>query len=187
METVRFTRMSDGTAEDYALLDRYGQEFAAGLADRVLGHFRMLEGSFAGHRVNRYVHSLQTASRAHRDGADEETVVAALLHDIGDIFAPANHAEYAATVLRPYVSDATHWVVKHHGLFQLYYYGHHVGLDRDARERYRGHPHFERTVEFCEKWDQVSFDPDYDTMPLEAFEPMVRRIFARSPEIRPEV
>ena len=187
METVRFTRMSDGTAEDYVVLDRHEQEFVAGLADRVLAQLETLRRSYSGFQVDRFEHSLQTATRAYRDGADEETVVAALLHDIGDLIAPANHSEYAAAVLKPYLSEGPYWTVKHHGLFQLYCYGHHVGLDRNARERYRGHPHFERTVEFCDKWDQVSFDPNYESMPLEAFEPSVRRIFARAPGISPAV
>lgn len=181
METVKFVRMAEGTREDYALLERYETEFAQGLADRVLDRFRALRKSFSGHRIDRFDHSLQTATRAQRDGADEETVVCALLHDLGDLLAPANHADYAAAILEPYVSEANHWVVRHHGIFQLYYYGHHVGAERNEREKYRGHPHFERTAAFCEKWDQSSFDPGYETMPLAAFEPLVHRIFARQP------
>ena len=113
--------------------------------------------------------------------ADEETVVVALLHDIGDNLAPENHGEFAASVLRPYISEANYWLVKQHPVFQGYYYYHHVGRDRDERERFRGHPHFEKTQHFCEKWDQMSFDPDYDTMPLSAFEPMVHRLFGKKP------
>ncbi|MCH8991832.1 MAG: HD domain-containing protein [Acidobacteria bacterium] len=113
--------------------------------------------------------------------ADEETVVAALLHDIGVPFSPDNHDRFAAEILRPYVGWETYWLVQHHGIFQGYYYFHHVGKDRREREKYRGHPVFEKAVEFCEKWDQAAFDPDYDTMPLSAFEPMVQRIFARDP------
>ena len=178
---VRFTRMEDGTKQEYELLDRYEAEHIAGTPDRVLAHLELLRGSIGGYQVDRLTHCLQTATRAMRDGADEETVVCALLHDIGDMLAPENHSDFAAAIVQPYVSEANHWVVKHHGIFQGYYFWHHLGGDRDARERYRGHPHFERCAAFCEDWDQVAFDPDYDTMPLEGFAPMVRRIFSRAP------
>ena len=184
MDTVSFTRMDQGTAEDYALLDRLEEEHKqAHLVDNLLALLKSLAGPTLGYRVDRYEHSLQSATRALRDGADEETVVAALLHDIGDLYAPDNHSAFAAVVLQPYVSERTHWVVKHHGLFQGYYFYHHLGRDRDAREQFRGHPHFQACVDFCERWDQCSFDPDYDTLPLETFEPMVRRVFARPPHV----
>ena len=141
----------------------------------------MLGGDKIGYKVDRYQHSLQTATRAFRDSQDEETVVCALLHDIGDTLAPENHAQLCAAVLRPYISEDNYWLVQHHAIFQGYYYYHHIGLDRDVRERYRGHPMFQRTADFCEKYDQNSFDPDYDTMPLEAFEPMLHRLFSRKP------
>ena len=182
METVSFTRMDQGTAEDYAFLNRlWESNKQAHAVDNVLNLLRSLAGPKLGYPIDRYQHSLQTATRALRDEADEETVVAALLHDIGDVHAPDNHSALAAAVLEPYVSERTHWVVKHHGLFQGYYYFHHLGHDRDARERFRGHPHFQACAEFCERWDQTSFDPDYDTQPLESFEPLVRRVFAREP------
>ena len=181
LETVSYTRMDEGSAEDYALQGRKEQTLVDGVADQMLAAVRALEGVRLGLRVDRYEHSLQVATRAHRDGADEEMVAVALLHDIGDFLAPANHSQYAAAVLRPYVSETNYWLVRHHGIFQGYYYFHHIGRDPDERERFRGHPAFEITAEFCEKWDQLSFDPDYDTMPLEAFEPSVRRIFAREP------
>ncbi len=182
METVSFTRMDQGTAEDYAFLDRIENAHKdAHLVDSLLGLLKSLAGPALGYQVDRFEHSLQSASRALRDGAEEEMVVAALLHDIGDIHAPDNHSEFAAAVLRPYVSERTHWVVKHHGLFQGYYFFHHLGRDRDARERLRGHPHFEACADFCERWDQRAFDPAYDTLPLAAFEPLVRRVFARTP------
>ena len=107
--------------------------------------------------------------------------MAALLHDIGDLLAPHNHSEVAAAILKPYVSKRTYWVIKHHGLFQSYYYAHHSGGDRNAREKYRGHPYYEAASAFCHLWDQPSFDPNYDTLPLETFEPLVRRIFSRDP------
>jgi predicted HD phosphohydrolase len=131
--------------------------------------------------VNRYVHSLQTATRALHDGADDETVVCALLHDIGDNLAPDNHAELAAAVLRPFVSGENHWVVKYHDLFQGYYYFHHLGKDRLTRDAYRGHPHFKACVRFCERWDQRSFDPAYPTESLDRFLPIARAVFDRAP------
>jgi predicted HD phosphohydrolase len=185
-DTIDFTRMEFGTREEYALLDRHYRRHCRSLADRVLEHLGLLAGDKIGYRIDRFQHSLQTASRAHRDGADEEMVVAALLHDIGDTIAPENHSELAASMLQPYVSASTHWIIKHHGIFQGYYYFHHLGGDRNARERFRGHPLFEATADFCQRWDQNSFDPDYDTMPLEAFVPAVRRIFDR-PSFGPHV
>jgi len=177
--TVSYIRMEDGTAEDYALVAELAKPFIVGTADRVLGYLPQLRFSYEGDQVDRYEHSLQTATRAFRGGADEETVTAALLHDIGDMLAPENHSDFAAALLQPYVSRTTHWIVKHHGIFQGYYYFHHYGKDRNAREQFRGHPAFEKTIEFCSKWDQMAFDPGYDTMPVSAFEPIVRRVFAR--------
>ncbi|WP_375594997.1 HD domain-containing protein [Algihabitans albus] len=182
MEEVSFTRMEDGTAEDYALLAREEETLkAANFADGVLGQLQTLKGPKLGYKIDRYQHSLQTATRAERDGADEETVVAALLHDIGDTLAPDNHAEFAATLLKPYVTQRTWWIVQHHGIFQGYYFWHHLGGDRHAREQYRGHPYFEACADFCARWDQTAFDPDYDTAPLTHFEPMVRRLLRREP------
>ncbi len=180
-EVVTFTSMAEGTREDYELLDRLEAEFSKGTADRVLTILRDLSGSLSGYKIDRLEHSLQCASRAYRDRADEELVVAALLHDIGDLLSPFNHSELAAAVLRPYVSEKTHWIVLHHGLFQSYYYAQHTGGDRNARDAYRDHPWYQDTVEFCHRWDQPSFDPDYESLPLEFFEPMVRRIFSQPP------
>lgn len=174
-EVVSFTRMKDGTAEDYELLGRLESEEMKSFPDRVLGWLRTMEDS-AGYQISRLEHSLQAATRAVRAGEDEETVVCVLLHDIGDYLAPANHSEVAAAVLRPYVGEKNYWIVKHHGLFQGFYYFHHVGLDPHARDRWKDHPYYQATVDFCENYDQSSFDPDYDSLPLEHFEPMVRRI-----------
>ena len=179
--TVSFTSMAAGTREDYELLERLEAEFAAGTADRVLAQLRGLAGSLGGYKIDRLAHSLQSATRAYRDGADEETVVAALLHDIGDLLSPHNHSELAAAALRPYVSERTYWIVRQHGFFQSYYYAHHFGNDRNARDKYVDHPWYQDAVDFCHKWDQSSFDPEYESLPLEFFEPMVRRIFSREP------
>ena len=136
------------------------------------------------YQISRLEHCLQTATRAERDGADDETVVCALLHDIGDVLAPANHSQVAAALLQPYVSEKNHWIIKHHGVFQGYYYFHFYGLDREARERYRDHEHYQACVDFCANWDQASFDPGYDTYPLEHFESRVRALFAREPRVQ---
>ena len=181
MTQVRFTRMEDGTQEEFAYLQRLEDEYTAGVADRVLSYFRAQNATFSGYAVDRQQHALQAATRALRDGADEELVVAALLHDLGDALAPHNHSELAAAILRPYVSERTWWIVQHHGVFQAYYFAHHTGGNRHARERYREHPYYAAAVDFCHRWDQCSFDPDYDTLPLEHFEPMLRRLFAGQP------
>jgi predicted HD phosphohydrolase len=176
-----YTRMEDGTQEDYLLLREHNKPLHNQVADQALTLLEALQESSPGNLIDRYQHSLQTATRAFRDGAEEEVIVAALLHDIGDTLAPANHAQLAAAILKPYVSPSTHWIIEHHGIFQGYYFWHHLGADRNAREKFRGHPYFDLTVDFCHKWDQESFDPNYDTLPLSFFEPMVRRIFAREP------
>jgi predicted HD phosphohydrolase len=173
-----FTRMQDATADDYAVIAGHAMELTRRLPDRILEHLALLAGGTGGYAVDRLTHSLQTATRAHRDGRDEEYVVCALLHDIGDILASLNHADLAATILEPFVSQRNHWIVKHHGIFQGYYFFHHVGLDRNMRDRYRDHPYWRDCVEFCAKYDQNSFDPAHDDLPLEFFEPMVRRVFA---------
>jgi predicted HD phosphohydrolase len=178
-ETVAFTRMDQGTFEEYQLLDRLYRAHTAKLADEVLAMLARLGGDPLGYRISRLDHSLQTATRAQRDGADEELVAVALLHDIGDTLAPYNHADLAAGILKPFISPENRWVVEKHAVFQGYHYWHHYGLDRNGREAYRGHPWFAATARFCDEWDQVSFDPYYDTMPLAAFEPMVRRLFAQ--------
>jgi predicted HD phosphohydrolase len=178
---VSFRRMENGTREDYLLLDESEKQYAAGLPERVLESLRKLDHSLLGYPLSRLQHCLQTATRALRAGADEELVVAALVHDIGDELAPYNHAELAAGILRPYVRAEVTWIVEQHGLFQTYYYVHHLGGDRNARDRWREHPWYESCTHFCAAWDQSSFDPDYPTEPLATFEPMLRRIFARTP------
>jgi predicted HD phosphohydrolase len=179
MDKVKFTAMKDGTKEDYDLLSRYEEGFVEGLPDRVLKFLKNLDDSLDGYQITRLEHSLQTATRAEKDGADEEMVVAALLHDIGDGLAVFNHSQFAASILRPYVSEKVYWIVKHHGLFQNYYYAHHVGKDRNARDQYKDSPYYQDTINFCENWDQASFDPTYESYPLEHFEPMVKRVFAK--------
>ena len=181
MSKVKFTEMKHGSKEDYLLLDKYEQKYINGTADRILKFMSGLNSTLEGYKITRLEHSLQTATRAFNDKASEEMVVAALLHDIGDELAPLNHGEYAATVLKPYVSEKTHWILEQHGEFQMYYYGHHLGKDRNIRDKYKDHKYYKDTLNFCEKWDQASFDPEYKSLTLKEFEPMVRKIFSRKP------
>jgi len=178
--TVEFTQMKDGTREDYALLARLEKPYHAMTADRVMDELRRQgEVSLDGYRITRMEHGLQSATRALREKADVDWIVGALLHDIGDGLAPQNHDRMSAEVIRPFVRWEVAWVVEHHGIFQMLYYGHHYGWDRNARDRFRDHPCFDACAAFCERWDQASFDPEYDSEPLETFEPMVREVFGR--------
>lgn len=177
-ERAKFHHMEDGTAEDWQVIMKEFQAAAAQLPDRMLEHLRMLDGDCGGFPVDRLTHCLQTATLAHKDGKDEEYVVCALLHDIGDTLGPYNHADIAATYLQPFVSEQNHWMVKHHAIFQGYYFFHHIGLDRDQHKQFESHPYYGYTREFIEKYDAPAFDPDAETYSLEFFEPMVRRVFA---------
>ena len=181
MKSVKFTEMKNGSKEDYLLLDKHEKKYVEGTADRILKFMAGLNSTLEGYQVSRLEHSLQSATRALRDNASEEMIVATLLHDIGDELAPMNHSEYAAAVLKPYVSEKTHWIIEKHGEFQMYYYAHHLGGNRNKRDQYKGHEYYEDTVNFCENWDQKSFDPNYKSMSLKEFEPMVLRIFSRTP------
>ncbi|MBX7501323.1 HD domain-containing protein [Qipengyuania mesophila] len=178
-ERAKFREMKQGTAEDWAIIGGEYRAFAQGLPDRVLEHLKLLDGDFGGFPVDRLEHSLQTATRAHRDGRDEQYVVMALLHDIGDTLGSYNHPEVAASIIKPFVSEEVHWICQNHGAFQGYYYFHFLGMDQNARDKFRDNPHFEACREFCEKYDQAAFDPDYDSESLEFFEPMVRRVMAK--------
>ena len=181
MDKVKFTQMKDGTKEDYLLLEKHEKKYIEGTADRLIKFISSLNTTLEGYQITRLEHSLQTATRALNDNAGEEMIVAALLHDIGDELAPLNHSEYAAAVLKPYVSEKTHWIVEKHGEFQMYYYAHHIGGNRNQREKYKGHKYYEDTVNFCEKWDQKSFDPNFKSLPLENFKSLVNKIFSRKP------
>src|SRR5579863_9799344 len=178
-DRAQFKAMVDGTQEDWSKIAAASAGFNRELPNRVLTHLQLLKGDCGGFAVDRLTHSLQSATLAHRDGMDEEYVVCALLHDIGDTLGCHNHSEVAASILSPFVSEKNRWVVEHHGIFQGYYFFQFGGLDRNMRDKYRGHPNFERTAMFCARHDQNAFDPGYDTMPLTAFEPMVRRVMAK--------
>ena len=181
MKKVSFTEMKNGTKEDYLFLEKHEKNYVNKTADRVLKYMSGLTKTLEGYPISRLEHSLQSATKALKAGEDEEMIVAALLHDIGDELAPLNHSEYAAAILKPYVSEKTHWIVERHGEFQTYYYAHHLGGDRNKREKYKDHKYYQATIDFCEKYDQGCFDPNYKSLPLEHFEPMVRKIFSRKP------
>ncbi len=181
VEKVKFKQMKEGSKEDYLLLNKLEKKFIEGTADRVLKTMQGLTSSLVGYQINRLEHSLQTATRALKEKASDEMIVAALLHDIGDELAPNNHAEFAAAILKPYVSEKTAWIVEKHGIFQMYYYAHHLGFNKNERDKYKGHKYYPATAEFCEKWDQTSFDPNYKSLLLKEFEPYVRKIFCRAP------
>lgn len=183
--TVDWTEMAYGTAEDYRHLEKlYREHTSEMLVEHLLTTFRLLEGPTLGYQIDRARHSRQSATRALRNGEPDEFVAAALLHDIGDVLAPANHSQAAAAILAPYVSEETVWVVRHHGLFQGYYYFHHLGGDRDARERYAEDPYYDRCVDFCASYDQNCFDPGYDDLALEEFVPLLTEVFSRPPRHR---
>ena len=181
MKKVSFTEMKHGTKEDYALLDKHEKEYERKTADRILNYLSKLDSTLEGYKVSRLEHSLQSATRAFKNGESEEMVVATLLHDIGDELSPNKHAEFAAAILKPYVSEKTAWIVEKHGIFQMYYYAHHLGFNKNERDKYKGHKYYPATAEFCEKWDQISFDPNYKSLLLIEFEPYVKKIFSRTP------
>jgi predicted HD phosphohydrolase len=176
---AHFTRLEDATREDWRLILSNYKPWARGLPDRVLAHLRLLEGEHGGNPVDRLQHCLQTATLALRDGRDEEYVVCALIHDIGDTLASFNHAEFAATMLKPFVSEKNYWIVLNHGVYTGYYWFHYLGTDRNKRDELRSHPWWGDLEDFCLKYDCVAFDPHYESMTLEEFEPMLRRVFAR--------
>lgn len=172
-----FTRMDESTADDWAVITRQHVSLVDALPEQLLAQLRLLAGDHGGFAVDRLTHSLQTAHRAEVDGRDDAYLVCALLHDIGDVLGPLNHADIAAAILQPWVPEAYHWMVEQHAVFQGYYFWHHIGADRNARDEFAGHPHYDLTEEFVSLYDMPSFDPDYPTPPLEHYEPLVRSFF----------
>ena len=180
MEHVSFTHMEHGTAEDYALIDsQFKKHVSSHLPDYLMEILRSMAGPTFGYQIDRYRHSLQSATRALKNNESDEMIVAALLHDVGDPIAPANHSAVAAEILKPYVDDRIFWIIRHHGVFQGYYYFHHLGGDRDARDIFREHEWFDDCAYFCHEYDQNCFDPNYPEMPLEEFTPLVYEVFNR--------
>jgi len=181
MKKVSFVEMKHGTKEDYLFLDKNEKDFANKTAERIIDFMSKMTQTLEGYQISRLEHSLQSATRAYKNEENEEMVVAALLHDIGDELAPMNHSEYAAAILKPYVSKKTHWIIEKHGEFQMFYYAHHLGGDKNIREKYKDHEYYQDTIDFCEKYDQNSFDPKYKSHSLDFFKPMVKKIFSRKP------
>ena len=173
-----FTRMEDSTAADWALIVPEVMKMAKSLPDRVLAHLALLEGDYGGFPVDRYQHSLQAGTLALKDGRDDEYVACALLHDIGDTLGTYNHPDVAVAILKPFVSEANLWMVQHHGIFQGYNFFHHIGMDRNMRDAFKGHAHYERTAEFVERYDNPAFDPKAEVLPIAEFEPVLRRLMA---------
>jgi predicted HD phosphohydrolase len=178
-QQAKFHAMTEGTQEDWGIIAAHSVAYSQNLPTRLIAHLQLLRGDYGGFAVDRLEHCLQTATRAHQAGEDEEYVACALLHDIGDTLGPANHADVAAAIVKPYVSERNHFIVEKHGIFQGYYFFQYLGLDRNLRDRFRSDPHFDACAHFCERYDQPSFDPAFQSMPLEAFVPMVGRVFTR--------
>jgi len=181
MKKVSFIEMKYGTKEDYLFLDKNEKDFANKTAERIINFMSKMTQTLEGYQISRLEHSLQSATRAYKNGENEEMVVAALIHDIGDELAPMNHSEYAAAILKPYVSKKTHWIIEKHGEFQMFYYAHHLGGDKNKREKYKDHEYYNSTIDFCEKYDQNSFDPKYKSYSLDFFKPIVKKVFSRKP------
>lgn len=169
-----FHDMSEGVQEDWAIIGAATLQHGSGLPDRVLTHLKLLSGDFGGFAVDRLTHCLQTAARAEKAGRPDDYILAALIHDIGDTLGPYNHADIATAIIRPFVQEDLEFMVAKHAEFQGYYFFHFLGLDRDRRDRYSDSPYYDLTMEFCADYDSPSFDPNYDTPPLEHFEPLIR-------------
>ena len=184
MKQVAFTQMKDGTTAEYLFLRKLEEDFASDTYQRIMEYMGASETTLPGYRITRLEHSLQTATRAYRDNADVDMIVGALLHDIGDNLCPYNHAEFAAAMLKPFVHEKCAWVVEKHAIFQKYYYAHHYGNDRNERDTYKTHPYYQDCVDFCENWDQASFDPNYKSETLSFFVPMVKEVFSRKPQFQ---
>jgi len=176
-----FRSFEESTRDDWMLIMEQRSELEAGLPDRILEQFGHLRDDYGGFPVDRLEHSLQTATRAERDGRDDEYVLCALVHDIGDPLTPYNHPDVAAAILKPFVSEANHWMVEKHGIFQGYYFWHHLGMDRNTRDMFAGHGFYDRTEEFCAEYDGPAFDPSYDSNPLDHYLPLIREVFGTSP------
>jgi predicted HD phosphohydrolase len=172
-----FKRMDESTADEWARMAAQGDGLVESLPDRILDQLRLLSSDASGFAVDRLTHSLQTARRAESDGRDDPYLVCALLHDIGDVLAPLNHADIAAAIVKPWVPPAYHWMVENHGVFQGYYFWHHIGEDRNARDALKGHEYYDVAEEFVRKYDMLAFDDGYPTPPLDHYEPLIRAFF----------
>ena len=179
-KNVKFKHMKDGDKEDYLLLQKYEENYVSLTYERIIEELtRQGKNTMEGYKITRLDHGLQSATRAYNDGADIDWIVGALLHDIGDGLAPQNHDRFSAEVIRPYVRDEITWVIEHHGIFQMIYYAHHYGWDKNARDKFKDNIYYKSCSDFCERWDQSCFDPNYNYEPIEFFEPMIREVFKR--------
>jgi predicted HD phosphohydrolase len=176
-----FTSMDTSTAEQWAVIGVETAKNQGRVADRVLAMLRSLADITDGFSTDQLTHCLQTATLAERAGADDEVVVASLCHDIGKAVSVPGHPEIAAAILKPYVRPEVHTMILVHQDFQgRHYYGH-FGGDPDARNKHRDgmtEDEWRLAEQFADEWDQKAFDPAYDTLPLEHFEPKVRQVFA---------
>ena len=178
-DRATYKDMASSTQKDWSIISGYAREFNQNLSYRILDHLRLLKDDHGGFSVDRLEHSLQTATRAYKDNRDDEYVICALMHDIGDMLGSHNHAEIGAAILKPFVSEKNHWMLNHHGIFQGYYFFDHLGLDKNMRDQFKGHDYFEYTAQFCHLYDQCAFDPNYESMSLDDFEPMVHRVLSK--------
>jgi len=176
-----FSSFQESTKEDWDLIMSQRGSLTASLPERVIQQLEYLRDDYGGFPVDRLEHSLQTATRAERDGRDDEYVMCALIHDIGDILTPHNHPDLAAAILKPFVSDANHWMVQHHGIFQGYYFWHHLGGDRNARDEFVGNEFYDHCEEFCALYDAPAFDATYSSNPLEYYVPLIHDFFGQNP------
>lgn len=177
--TATFTRMDESTAEEWAVIGKETSRNQGRVAERVLGLLRSLSDITDGFATDQLTHCLQTATLAQQAGADDEMVVASLCHDIGKAISVPNHGAIAAEMLKPYVRPDVYHSIKHHQDFQGRHYYNHFGMSTELREQYRDQSWFALCEQFTDDWDQVAFDPNGHTEPLEHFEPLVREVFAK--------
>ena len=179
--TVDFTAMKNGSVNDFEIIAANDACTAKELPERLITHLKEMGKDDGAYQISRLEHVLQCATRTHLDNADDDWVVAALLHDIGDVLAPYTHGQVAGEIIRPFVREEVAWVVSHHGTFQMFY---NVSLSevlRNSRDKFKNNPYYQSAVDFCENWDQCSFDPEFDSKPLEFFIPVIHRVFSRVP------
>lgn len=175
---THFKSMSESTGDDWQIIIGEQKKFMSGLPDRILAHMELLEDDYGGFPVDRLQHCLQTAELAAEAGEDDEYVVCSLLHDIGDTLGSYNHADVAAAILQPFVSEANYWMVKHHAIFQGYNFFHHLGMERNMRDRFRDSEHYEYTARFIAKYDNLAFDESKPALSLDLFAPSVHKVMA---------
>lgn len=172
-----FTSFAESTREDWAIIRSQSGDTQAIASANIVRQLEMLGADHGGFPVTRLEHSLQAATRAERANRDDEYVLCALIHDIGDTLAPSNHPSIAAGIVKPFVSEGNHWMVEHHGIFQGYYFWHHLGGDRHTRDKYVDSPYYDRCEEFCALYDQTAFDPTYRSNDLDRYRPLLSAFF----------